>query len=157
MNITVTNLESDISTIHEIMLQSFSEYKYDDIPSSALMETTHSIKDAFNNGECALIAYQENKAIGMLRFQTEQTDLYFYRLSVIPAYQGQGIAKSLLKYLETYCKQHQFSKIKCKVRANIWKNINLYRQNGYCISNKEQIYKDTPHPLSIVSMSKPII
>ena len=97
MNITVTNLESDISTIHEIMLQSFSEYKYDDIPSSALMETTHSIKDAFNNGECALIAYQENKAIGMLRFQTEQTDLYFYRLSVIPAYQGQGIARKLVE------------------------------------------------------------
>ena len=51
--------------------------------SSALKETINTIKNAFNKGECALIAYQDDKAIGMLRFQIEETELYFYRLSVL--------------------------------------------------------------------------
>ncbi|MCG7337774.1 GNAT family N-acetyltransferase [Staphylococcus sp. ACRSN] len=157
MKISATNLESDVSTIHEIMLQSFSEYQYDETPSSALKETVNTIKNAFNKGECALVAYQDNKAIGMLRFQTEATHLYFYRLSVIPMYQRQGIAKSLLKYLEDYCKQQHISEIRCKVRANVTKNIKLYKQNGYHIYNQEQIYSDTSHPLTIISMFKQLI
>lgn len=156
MNISATNSESDVRTIHEIMLQSFSEYQYDNVPSSALKETINTIKNAFNKGECALIAYQDDKAIGMLRFQIEETELYFYRLSVLPIYQRQGVAKSLLNHLEDYCMKHQISKIKCKVRANIWKNINLYKQSGYHIYKQERIYKDTSHPLTIVSMFKPL-
>ena len=59
----------------------------------------------------------------MLRFQIEETELYFYRLSVLPICQRQGVAKSLLNHLEDYCMKHQISKIKCKVRANIWKTL----------------------------------
>jgi len=39
---------------------------------------------------------------GMVRFLLKENGLYFYRLSVIPEKQGQGIAKKILKSLDDY-------------------------------------------------------
>ena len=125
MIIQTTNFK-DIAIIHDVMIQAFSEYKNEVSPSSALQETHQMITDSFKSGEQALIAYENNQPIGMVRFKLNKSILYFYRLSVIPQKQGKGVAKNMLEYLETYGKKQGANEIQCKVRATVSKNISLY-------------------------------
>ncbi len=41
---------------------------------------------SLKHGKEAVILYVENKPVAMARFTLEETSLYFYRLSVIPAF-----------------------------------------------------------------------
>ncbi|MEH7360153.1 GNAT family N-acetyltransferase [Priestia megaterium] len=95
----------EAATVHDLMLQAFSVYRDSVPPSSALDETTESIMQSLKHGKEAVILYVENKPVAMARFTLEETSLYFYRLSVIPAFQGKGLAKRLIQWLETYAKE----------------------------------------------------
>ncbi|MDW8544531.1 MULTISPECIES: GNAT family N-acetyltransferase [Staphylococcus] len=155
MIIQTTNFK-DIAIIHDVMIQAFSEYKNEVSPSSALQETHQMITDSFKSGEQALIAYENNQPIGMVRFKLNKSILYFYRLSVIPQKQGKGVAKNMLEYLETYGKKQGANEIQCKVRATVSKNISLYESMGYEVFSKTTIDKPNNQKLKIVSMKKHI-
>ena len=155
MIIQTTNFK-DIAIIHDVMIQAFSEYKNEVSPSSALQETHQMITDSFKSGEQALIAYENNQPIGMVRFKLNKSILYFYRLSVIPQKQGKGVAKNMLEYLETYGKKQGANEIQCKVRATVSKNISLYESMGYEVVSKTTIDKPNNQKLKIVSMKKHI-
>ncbi|MHC8967678.1 GNAT family N-acetyltransferase [Priestia aryabhattai] len=95
----------DAAIVHDLMLQAFSVYRDSVPPSSALAETIESIMQSLKHGKEAVILYVENKPVAMARFTLEETSLYFYRLSVIPPFQGKGMAKRLIQWLETYAKE----------------------------------------------------
>lgn len=145
---------TNVSIIHKLMIQAFSEYQNDISPSSALEETIESIKNDFASGEQALIAYLKEEPVAMVRFQLKDDYIYFSRLSVVPQQQGNGIAKLLLKELEEYTKQNGLHEIRCKVRANIPRNIHLYSSVGYEIFDKEIAYKPNNIELPVVLMKK---
>src|SRR5690606_38292998 len=105
--------------------------------SSALEETVQSISTALNEGEQSIIGFIDNVPVAMVRFQIKDEGLYFYRLSVVPERQGQGIAKELLKLLEEYAIQQKLPTIFCKVRMNVPRNIYLYQSLGYKITGEE--------------------
>lgn len=144
----------DIAIIHDVMIQAFSEYKNEVSPSSALQETHQMIIDSFKSGEQALIAYENNQPIGMVRFKLNKSILYFYRLSVIPQKQGKGVAKHMMEYLETYGKKQGVNEIQCKVRATVSKNISLYESMSYEVFSEATIDKPNNQKLKIVSMKK---
>ncbi|MEB6169506.1 GNAT family N-acetyltransferase [Staphylococcus pseudoxylosus] len=146
---------SDVPIIHKLMIKAFSEYKNDEIPSSALEETEKSISVALlEEGEKALIAYESDEPVAMARFKIDNYKMNFYRLSVDPLYQGKGIGKHLLKALEIYAKNKGVSEIICKVRMNIKRNVSLYKGIGYFIFDNYTIDKPNNKPLHIVSMKK---
>lgn len=142
--------------IHHLMIKAFGEYKDVIPPSSALEETVQSVSNALENGENALIAYEENNPVGMVRFQLNKEGLYFYRLSVIPEQQGKGIAKKLLYSLEDYAIESRVSALLCKVRMTVSKNIKLYSSLGYRVYDEEEVYKPNGIVLRIVSMQKEV-
>ncbi|MCM3163537.1 GNAT family N-acetyltransferase [Metabacillus litoralis] len=117
---------SEAAVVHDLMIKAFIEYNNESPPSSALDETVHSVLDALEKGEKALIAFDENRPVGMVRFQLKNEGLYFYRLSVIPEKQGKGIGKKILSSIEDYANKVGVSTILCKVRMTVPKNINLY-------------------------------
>jgi len=145
---------SDAAVIHDLMIKAFMEYKNETPPSSALDETVQSVSDALRKGEKALIAFEENKPVGMVRFQLKNGVLYFYRLSVIPEKQGKGIAKKILKSLEDYADKVEVSTILCKVRMTAQKNIQLYSSIGYAVYNEEVVHKPNGINIKVVSMKK---
>lgn len=145
---------SDAPLIHDLMIKAFMEYKDEVPPSSALDETIQSISIALKNGEQGLIGYVENEPVGMVRFQVNENGLYFYRLSVIPEKQDQGIAKKILKSLEEYANNKEIPTLLCKVRMTVPKNINLYRSIGYKIYNEEVVHKPNGININVVSMQK---
>jgi len=136
------------------MINAFTEYKDEVPPSSALEETVQSISNALKEGEKSLIGFVDNVPVGMVRFQLKEDGVYFYRLSVIPEKQGQGIAKKLLKSLEEYAKKREVPTLLCKVRMTVPKNIYLYSSVGYKIYNEEVVYKSNGINIKVVSMQK---
>ncbi|MCU7707857.1 GNAT family N-acetyltransferase [Priestia sp. JV24] len=146
----------DAATVHDLMLQAFSVYRDSVPPSSALDETIESIMQSLKHGKEAVILYVENKPVAMARFTLEETSLYFYRLSVIPAFQGKGMAKQLIQWLETYAKECGKKSLSCKVRMSVSRNIALYESMGFYIEEKEIVHRggvDIP----VVNMKKEIL
>ncbi|MFA8437397.1 GNAT family N-acetyltransferase [Pueribacillus sp. YX66] len=145
---------SDASMIHDIMIKAFMEYKDEVPPSSALEETVQTVFGALKNGEQCLISYIDNQPVAMVRFQLKEEGLYFYRLSVIPEKQGQGVAKKILSSLEDYAIEKGVTKLLCKVRMTVPKNIKLYSSIGYEIFDEEVVHKPNGSDIKVVSMMK---
>lgn len=146
----------DAATVHDLMLQAFSVYRDSVPPSSALDETIESIIQSLKHGKKAVILYVENKPVAMARFTLEETSLYFYRLSVIPAFQGKGMAKQLIQWLETYAKECGKESLLCKVRMSVFRNIALYESIGFYIEQKEIVHRDGVD-IPVVNMKKEIL
>ena len=156
MDITITE-SNDAKLVHELMIQAFMEYKDKTPPSSALEETVESISIKLEGIEQAFICYLHNKPVGMVRFQVKNDYIYFSRLSVIPEKQGLGIAKALLKELEEYAIKKELTKIQCKVRMNVPRNINLYNSVGYKVYDEEIVHKPNGINIKVVAMKKQLI
>ncbi|QTL48404.1 GNAT family N-acetyltransferase [Priestia aryabhattai] len=146
----------DAATVHDLMLQAFSVYRDSVPPSSALDETIESIMQSLKHGKEAVILYVENKPVAMARFTLEETSLYFYRLSVIPAFQGKGMAKQLIQWLETYAKECGKESLSCKVRMSVSCNIALYESIGFYIEGKEIVHRDGVD-IPVANMKKEIL
>ncbi|QDI90905.1 GNAT family N-acetyltransferase [Salicibibacter halophilus] len=153
MKITLADT-SDAKLIHHVMIRAFMEYKDEEPPSSALEETVESISAAVNDGEQSFISYVDTEPVGMVRFRLKENGVYFYRLSVIPEKQGQGIATKILKSLEDYAKQNRKTTVLCKVRMDASKNIKLYNSLGYSIYKEEVVNKSNGVNIKVVSMMK---
>jgi ribosomal protein S18 acetylase RimI-like enzyme len=132
----------DAATVHNLMLQAFSVYRDSVPPSSALDETIESITQSLKQGKEAVILYVEDSPVAMARFTLEEASLYFYRLSVIPAFQGKGMAKRLIQWLETYAKERGKESLSCKVRMNVSRNIALYESIGFYIEETEIVHRE---------------
>lgn len=145
---------SEAAVVHDLMIKAFIEYNNESPPSSALDETFHSVLDALEKGEKALIAFDENRPVGMVRFQLKNEGLYFYRLSVIPEKQGKGIGKKILSSIEDYANKVGVSTILCKVRMTVPKNINLYSSIGYSVYDEEVVHKPNSVNVKVLSMKK---
>lgn len=144
----------DAETIHQVMLTAFEEYRYADIPSSALNETA-SIEEALRSGkEKALLCFRDGIPVGTVRFTTDENSLYFFRLSVVPEARGQGIAKAMLAWLEGYAGEHGLTEIWCRVRLSVPRNIELYKSVGYVIVKEEVVINANGHPVKTVVMKK---
>ncbi|MFC4323012.1 hypothetical protein [Litchfieldia salsa] len=68
---------SDAPVIHALMIKAFTEYKNEIPPSSALEETVQSVSDDLQNGEKALIAFEGNNPIGIVRYRILDEGLFF--------------------------------------------------------------------------------
>ncbi|WP_144788805.1 GNAT family N-acetyltransferase [Lysinibacillus fusiformis] len=144
----------DAPIIHKVMIQAFQEYETATPPSNALSETVESIEQGIQAGEQAFIGYMEREPVAMVRFKLSTQGIYFFRLSVIPERQGQGLAKVLLAKLEQFALTNGKTISQCKVRLNVPRNIKLYRSLGYAVTNKEMAENRNGISLAIVTMEK---
>ncbi|MFS0559597.1 GNAT family N-acetyltransferase [Terribacillus sp. 179-K 1B1 HS] len=145
----------DAYEIHRVMLAAFEEYRYIAAPSSALDETAASIKSLLEDEkERALIYWQADKAIGALRFKEQEDALYFFRLSVRPEERGRKIARQLLSALADHAVSHGFNMLRCQVRLSVRRNIALYEQEGFSISDRKTVIKPDGAEIETVFMTK---
>lgn len=145
----------DVSIIHKLMMDAFAEYANVKVPSTALLEQEDDIKSAFlHKKEGAIIAYDTDKPVGMVRFTINNQLINFYRVSVDPKVQGRGIGKQLLNFLEHYSRNIGITELVCKVRMNVSKNIKFYSDLGYVISGKKILNKPNNQLLELATMTK---
>lgn len=133
-------------------------YAQADPPSSALSEKVASIAKVIVQGkEQALIGYDEEMPVCMVRYQVMAGELCFFRLSVIPEKQGKGLAKKMLHALERLAMEQEIVAITCKVRAELARNIALYETVGYTIVHEETVNNSNGSAVPIVHMAKRLV
>jgi ribosomal protein S18 acetylase RimI-like enzyme len=136
------------------MFRAFAEYVRTIAPSSALQETASSITTSMLHGEQVLIAFDGSTAVGIVRFMICIDALYFYRLAIIPEKRGRGIAKMLLRRLETEATDYRRNAVICRVRRRELRNLHLYRSDGFQIFGDEEIVHKPLTVLHVIWMRK---
>ncbi|MFB3167906.1 GNAT family N-acetyltransferase [Neobacillus sp. 179-C4.2 HS] len=147
--------EAEIVIAHKLMKEAFEEYRYLEVPSSAINEPLDTLRDSFRNGlEKFIVCYIDGNPLGFLRFNTKGETLYFSRVSVPPYARGRGIAKSMLSWLEDYAKKEGIYKLQCKVRSSLIHNLSLYKSIGYTVTKEEMVTNSNNLSVNIVVMEK---
>ncbi|WEG14428.1 GNAT family N-acetyltransferase [Pullulanibacillus sp. KACC 23026] len=147
----------EIDLAHGLMRAAFEEYRYLDVPSSALIEPIDQLKEAYQNGkEQFILCSLDEQVVGSSRFQLKEEGLYFSRLSVTPKARGKGLAKAMLLWLEDYAKNLGKTKIECRVRLSLPKNILLYKSLGYQVILEERVISASGREVMTVVMVKEI-
>ncbi|WP_144558666.1 GNAT family N-acetyltransferase [Shouchella miscanthi] len=119
---------TDCQAIHQLIRSSFQIYKHDPVTASALHETRLSIALRLSQKEEAFVCMKENRIVGCVFFRHDEKTCSFFRLSVDPSYQGQGISKLLLKSVEKEALHRQCLELTCETREM---NIPFYCKQGY--------------------------
>ncbi|MEQ2468283.1 GNAT family N-acetyltransferase [Niallia hominis] len=149
--------EDEAPLVHRLMLEAFEDYRYVEVPSSALNEPIDKLTDALKNGTEQAILYRLNAIpLGSSRLQLKGDSLYFSRLSVTPSARGKGIAQEMLAWMEEYALLNGKQKMECKVRANVRKNISLYEKLGFIITKEEEANNPNGKLVKTVNMEKQI-
>jgi len=149
--------EENLHIVHRLMREAFEEYRFLDVPSSALTEPFVQLIDAYKNGkEHAVLCVVDGVALGSARFKTKEQSIYFSRLSVTPSARGKGIAKAMLAWLEEYAVEQGKEKIECLVRATLPENIRLYSSIGYVVVNEEIVTNPNGFSVNVVAMEKEV-
>lgn len=147
--------EKEAPIVHQLMLEAFEDYRFMDVPSSALTEPIDKLVQALKNGtEQAIIYRLDNVPLGSSRLQLKDDSLYFSRLSVTPSARGKGIAQAMLAWMEEYALLNGKQKMECKVRANVAKNISLYEKVGFVITKEEEADNPNGKLVKTVDMEK---
>lgn len=143
--------------VHQLMLEAFEDYRFIEVPSSALTEPVDKLVQALKDGRVqAIIYWLDDVPLGSARLQLKEESLYFSRLSVTPSARGKGIAKAMLAWMEEYALLNGKQKVECKVRANVPKNIQLYKNIGFVITKEEEADNPNGRLVKTVDMEKKI-
>ncbi|WP_299515242.1 GNAT family N-acetyltransferase [uncultured Rummeliibacillus sp.] len=146
----VTNSKQIIDVIHA----AFKRYETDPMPSSALSETSMTVEENLKDGIRIFGAYVKEQLVGVVKVMNQKDSLYFSRLSVLPTYQGKGIASALVTYIEKVAYEENINHVKCKVRKSEKDNIRLYSKLGYHITKEELTTSPTGFKMATVTMQK---
>lgn len=134
--------EDDSETIWGIIHGAFQEYRGDKAPLSAVYESPDHVRQALGNGrEHGLICYYDGRPAGSVRFYSEE-GLYFRRLGVLPEFRGLGISKAIISWLEEYARTNGESRIWCKTRTAVDRNMKLYSGMGFSLVLEENVERN---------------
>lgn len=150
--------EEHLSDIHRMMQEAFEEYRYLEVPSSAVTEPLEQLLKAYRSGlELAVLCFLDGVVAGSVRFKWKDQSLYFSRLSVTPRARGKGLAKAMLTWLENYALANGIEKIECLVRATLPENISLYRSIGYRVTKSEDVINPNGFSVKVATMEKNLV
>lgn len=130
----------DAALVHRLMWEAFAEY--DGVlepPTGALAESVADVAAGIAAGG-ALLVWRGEVAVGSARFEVKHGNLYIGRVSVPPAYRGQGLARAMMDFLEEHGRRLGLPEAEVGVRRNLPGNIALYERLGY------RIVREEPHP-----------
>ncbi|CAM3630598.1 GNAT family N-acetyltransferase [Cohnella lubricantis] len=132
----------DAAIVHGIMLEAFEEYRAAVPPSSALSETEESVREGLaSKNESAAILSEDGIPAAIVRYRLEEDAIYFFRLSVRPARRKRGYARQLLEWIEMRGRSQGRELSRCKVRQSVSRNLVLYENMGYEITNQELVVR----------------
>lgn len=140
--------ERDFPEILQIQQEAFSEYLDVYEVSAWTTETLESIKlDAVD--KAILVAESEGTIVGSVRFWIVAGVCVIRLLSVNPAHQGRGVAKTLLKEVERMAAEAH--KLYTCTMLQTPRNIGLFLSLGY---RPESLLPNHYHKLDLICFSK---
>jgi ribosomal protein S18 acetylase RimI-like enzyme len=137
--------KQDLSSILDIIsncikyMKSQGIYQWDKFyPNSDIIENDIKCEDCYvlkNNGKCvAYVAINEEQSpeYSQINWFTDgRKVLVIHRLSVHPEFQGKGIAKKILKFIEEFATKNNYSSIRLDAYSGNEKALKLYENFDY--------------------------
>lgn len=121
----------DAATLVNVMQRAFQEYA-DALnpPSGVHKETVESVREKINTGQWVL-AERAGEAVGCVWYEMRGDHVYLGRLSVPPEFRGNGIAGTLMDYVEAQARAHHILRVELSVRIVLEKMRVMYERRGY--------------------------
>jgi len=138
MHIDITEATAaEAAIVHHVMQAAFAQYAHDCIPAfAAHFETVEDVAEAMREGG-AVLAWLWDDAAGSARYRLLPEHFIIERVSVLPEYQGRGIAGAMMSYLEAVAAGYGYDQVELTTRLSLTKNIALYEKLGYEIVDAE--------------------
>jgi len=140
--------EEDFETLLAIQREAFLEYLHLYEVSAWTTETMESLRrDAAE--KAVLVAELDGRIVGSVRFWTVAGVCVIRLLSVSPAYQGRGVAKTLLREVER--RSPQAHKFYACTMLRTPRNVGLFLSLGY---RPESLLPNHYHKLDLICFAK---
>jgi ribosomal protein S18 acetylase RimI-like enzyme len=140
---------ADAPAIAAAIAASFEQYRGKLAPESgAFRETAEGIAAELARDSGAILAEQDGKVLGCVMVKIVDGDLYFGRLSVVPAARGRGIARKLIEAVEDEARRRELPGVRLGVRVVLTENQRLFASFGYVETSREA-HEGFDHPTSI--------
>jgi ribosomal protein S18 acetylase RimI-like enzyme len=140
---------ADAAAIAATIAAAFEEYRGRLQPESgAFRETAEGIAAELARESGAIVAERNGQMLGCVMVKFEEGDLYFGRLSVVPAARGQGIARRLIEAVEDEARRRELPGVRLGVRIVLTENQRLFDALGYVETSREA-HEGFDHPTSI--------
>lgn len=140
---------ADAATVAAIIAASFEEYRGRLEPESgAFRETAEGIAAELARESGAILAERNGEIVGCVMVKLVDDDIYFGRLSVVPAARGQGIARRLIEAVEDEARRRELAGVRLGVRIVLSENQRLFESLGYVEVSREA-HEGFDHPTSI--------
>ncbi|MEF0863892.1 MULTISPECIES: GNAT family N-acetyltransferase [Rhizobium] len=101
-----------------------------DPPSSALSLTSQSLREKAKN-EIAYVAFEDNRLAGCTFCRPEPDSLYIGKLAVLPAAQGKGIGRRLLRLAERTARERGLGALRLETRVELTGNHTTFANWGF--------------------------
>lgn len=140
---------ADAPTLAATIAAAFEQYRGKLMPESgAFRETADGIAAELNKGAGAIIAERNGEVLGCVMTKPMEGDLYFGRLSVLPAARGTGLARRLIAAVEAEARRRGLAGVRLGVRVVLTENQRLFGSLGYVETSREA-HPGFDHPTSI--------
>ncbi len=132
MDIQLRNAtDKDIPAIANVIALAFEEHRGKlELPSSSLNKTPESVRQELQSAT-AIVALANDKMIGCVFYSVKDDYIYLAHLAVLPEYRGLGIAKALMREVETRVLELHQTTIRLSLRLALEKTRNFYERMGY--------------------------
>lgn len=132
LNVRIRDLEpGDAAAAASLIREAFAaQSRVTDPPSGALGETTASVAAKLAEGGGAG-AEADGALIGVALWSETGGGLYIGRVSVLPAWRGRGIARTLLAAAEAEARRRGLAKMTLRVRLALDENQRLFAGFGF--------------------------
>ncbi len=145
----------DAPVLAATIAASFAQYSGKLVPESgAFRETAEGIAAELKKDAGAFIAERNGEVLGCVMTKSMEGDLYFGRLSVLPAARGLGVARQLIETVEAEALRRGLAGVRLGVRVVLTDNQRLFTSIGYRETSREA-HPGFDHPTSI-NMRKPL-
>jgi ribosomal protein S18 acetylase RimI-like enzyme len=140
---------ADAPAVAATIAAAFEQYRGRLEPESgAFRETAEGIAAELARDSGAILAEQNGKVLGCVMLKIVEGDLYFGRLSVVPAARGRGIARRLVEAVEDEARRRELAGVRLGVRIVLTENQELFTSMGYVEIGREA-HEGFDHPTSI--------
>jgi len=140
---------ADAAVLAATIAAAFEQYRGKLVPESgAFRETADGIARELSKGAGAIVAEQNGAVLGCVMTRLEDGDLYFGRLSVLPAARGAKLAARLIAAVENEARRRGLPGVRLGVRIALPDNQKLFHSLGYREISREA-HPGFDHPTSI--------
>jgi ribosomal protein S18 acetylase RimI-like enzyme len=132
---------ADAAAIAATIAAAFEQYRGKLVPESgAFEETADNIAKQLQDGSGAIIAERNGHMLACVMTETQEGELYFGRLAVLPEARGLGLARRLIAAVEAEARRRGMPGVRLGVRVVLTENQRLFGALGYVETSRE------PHP-----------